>query len=74
MSPAEAEAIASMWRYRVEEVEKAVAKKADKTEIEAVVNELASIRKLLAMVLMAIVAASIGFGFAALQIAGTHVP
>ena len=52
--------------------EKGLDKKADTTALDAVVAELGSIKRLLIAVLLAIVVASVGFGFAALQIAGSH--
>lgn len=61
------EALRARARVDDELKEKAAAK-----DLVAVVNELASIKRLLVLVLMAIVTASIGFGFAALQIAGNH--
>lgn len=74
MTPAEAATAAwgEVWRYRIEENEKDTAtlgeKKADKTEIAAVVAELNSIKKILIAVLLAIVTGSIGLAFAAIQI------
>lgn len=59
----------AVWRYRIEQTEQALLTKADKTEMAAVVNELASIKRLLIAVLLAIMAGCIGFGFAAIQIA-----
>lgn len=74
MTPAEAATAAwgEVWRYRIEENEKYTAslgeKKADKTEIAAIVAELNSIKKILVAVLLAIVTGSIGLAFAAIQI------
>lgn len=59
----------AVWRYRIEQSERALANKADKTELDAVVRELASIKRLLVAVLLAIMAGCIGFGFAAIQLA-----
>jgi hypothetical protein len=57
---------------RLDALETGMTTKADKTELSAVVKELSDIKKLLIGLLLAIVTASIGFGFAALQIAGSH--
>jgi hypothetical protein len=71
MTPAEADE-ELLVRYRLDLLDKLLESKASVEQMTAVTAELASIKKLLVAVLMAIVVASIGFGFAALQIAGTH--
>lgn len=60
-------------RKRVDdELEALDDQKAEAKDLAAVVTELGSIKRLLVMVLLAIVTASVGFGFAALQIASQH--
>ena len=71
MTPAEADE-ELLVRYRLDLLDKLLESKASVQQMASVTAELASIKKLLIAVLMAIVVASIGFGFAALQIAGTH--
>jgi hypothetical protein len=46
--------------------------KAEATALTAVVDELRGIKRLLVGLLVSITLASVGFGFAALQIAGSH--
>lgn len=57
--------------WRVAQAEKAIEKKADQADVDRLVAELVSIKKLLGGVLFAIVGGSIGFGYAAIQIASS---
>lgn len=64
--------VASLDDYRLGLLETAVTKKADRTELQAVAEELKSIKKWLAGGVMAFVVASITFGFAALEAVARH--
>lgn len=61
-----------VMQYRLDQLEVEMRLKADAADMTKVVAELNGIKKILVGVLLAIVTASIGFGFAALQIAGAH--